>query len=69
MAVKTRPHEEICDTLSWPHRASDILQSEAGTRAESEVNQMCHTAAKGKTTWVTVANVLKKCLIAKPQSD
>ncbi|NEO63200.1 MAG: hypothetical protein F6J98_23280 [Moorea sp. SIO4G2] len=45
MAVKTRPHEEICDTLSWPHRASGILQSEAGTRAESEVNQMCHTAA------------------------
>ncbi|NEQ85310.1 MAG: hypothetical protein F6K26_35890 [Moorea sp. SIO2I5] len=45
------------------------MQSEAGTRAESDTNQMGDTAANGEVTWVTVAKVLKKCLISEPQSD
>ncbi|NEO96716.1 MAG: hypothetical protein F6K56_44070 [Moorea sp. SIO3G5] len=45
------------------------MQSEAGNRAELEEKQIIHTTAKREATWVTVAKILKKCLIALPQSE
>ncbi|NEO41005.1 MAG: hypothetical protein F6J90_33605 [Moorea sp. SIOASIH] len=59
---------QVTPYLATPSKAA-TLQSEAGIRAESEVNQMCHTAANREATRVTVAKVLKKCLTSKPQSD
>ncbi|AOW99771.1 hypothetical protein BJP34_10160 [Moorena producens PAL-8-15-08-1] len=68
MMVKTHPlRKQVTPYLGHTEQAA-TLQSEAGTRAELEVKQISHTTAKGETTWVTVAKILKKCLMALPQS-
>ncbi|AOX03903.1 hypothetical protein BJP34_34730 [Moorena producens PAL-8-15-08-1] len=69
MVVKVHPIERyVTPYLATPSKAA-TSQSDAGNRAESEANQMCHTAANREVTRVTEVKVLKKCLSTKPQSD
>ncbi|EGJ30380.1 MULTISPECIES: hypothetical protein [Moorena] len=44
--------EETSDSLSGHTEQAATSQSEAGTRAESEVKQISHTAANGEVTRV-----------------
>ncbi|NEQ86847.1 MAG: hypothetical protein F6K26_44410 [Moorea sp. SIO2I5] len=69
MVVKVHPMKgHVTPYLATP-RWTAIHQSDAGNRAQSDTNQMGDTGANREVTWVTVAKVLKKCLIQKPQSD
>ncbi|NEO95765.1 MAG: hypothetical protein F6K56_38640 [Moorea sp. SIO3G5] len=67
--MKTRPPAETGDSLPWPRRELGITQSEAGTRPQSDLNQMWDTGGIGEVTWITEAKVLKKRLTKEPQSD
>jgi hypothetical protein len=62
MRVKVPPiWGDVTPNLPTPSKPG-ILQSEAGNRAQSGIKQIGSLALKGK-------QVLKKCLIQKPQSE
>ncbi|NEO82411.1 hypothetical protein [Moorena sp. SIO4G3] len=50
--METLPFKRESDSLSWPRRELGITQSEAGTRAQSDPNQMWDTGANGEVTRV-----------------